>query len=77
MELSEEQKLIINESSKYIQIIAAAGSGKTFTLIELVNNLISKSLFKEDKILLITFSKKAANEIHERLVKKIGNNKDN
>jgi len=75
MELSEEQKLIINESSKYIQIIAAAGSGKTFTLIELVNNLISKSLFKEDKILLITFSKKAANEIHERLVKKIGNNK--
>jgi DNA helicase-2/ATP-dependent DNA helicase PcrA len=75
MELSEEQKLIINESSKYIQIIAAAGSGKTYTLIELVNNLISKSLFKEDKILLITFSKKAANEIHERLVKKIGNNK--
>jgi DNA helicase II / ATP-dependent DNA helicase PcrA len=75
MELSEEQKLIINESSKYIQIIAAAGSGKTFTLIELVNNLISKSLFKEDKILLITFSKKAANEIQERLVKKIGNNK--
>ncbi len=75
MELSEEQKLIINESSKYLQIIAAAGSGKTFTLIELVYNLIKNSKFPEEKILLITFSKKAANEIHERLIKKIGNNK--
>jgi len=75
MELSEEQKLIINESSKYIQIIAAAGSGKTYTIIELVYNLILNSKFPEDKILLITFSKKAAIEIQERLLKKIGINK--
>ncbi len=75
MKLSEEQRLILSESSRYIQIIAAAGSGKTFTMIELVTNLIRNYNYSEEKILMITFSKKAVIEIQERLFKKIGVNK--
>ncbi len=74
MNLSEEQKLILKDPSGFIQIIAAAGSGKTFTIIELVVSLIKEKGIEDSSILMITFSRKAANEMKSRLDKRVGNN---
>ena len=72
MEPSKEQKEIIESSEKFIQVIAAAGSGKTFTMIRLAEKIFHSKQFKESEILLITFSRKAAEELRERLEKAIG-----
>ena len=77
MELSIEQKNIIYNQSQYLQIIAAAGSGKTFTIVEMVSYLINMKSYSENEILMISFTKKAAGEIRERLKRKIGNHSVN
>lgn len=75
MKFSREQEEIINDNSKYLQIIAGAGSGKTFTIIEMVARKLRENIFNENEILMITFSRKACDEIKKRLNTKIPNNK--
>ena len=67
MKLSKKQQEIVNAMDKYIYVIAGAGSGKTRTLTERIKSLISKNNHGE-KVLAITFSNKAANELNERLL---------
>jgi DNA helicase-2/ATP-dependent DNA helicase PcrA len=67
MTLSQAQQEVVNASDKYFYVIAGAGSGKTRTLTERIKFLISSIRFGE-KILAITFSNKAANELTERLL---------
>ena len=55
-----------NSSYTALQLIAGAGSGKTTTLIQTVQNCIQNG-YPKDKICLITFSKKAAEEMKHRL----------
>ncbi len=69
--MTKEQSKVTDflwNTNKYntIQLIAGAGSGKTTTLIQTVKNCI-KVYSNPEKICLITFSKKAANEMQERL----------
>jgi DNA helicase-2/ATP-dependent DNA helicase PcrA len=66
MKLSPKQQEIVNATDKYLYVIAGAGSGKTRTLTEYIKSLISNNRHGE-KILAITFSNKAANELTERL----------
>ncbi len=51
---------------KYLQLIAGAGSGKTTTLLKSVS-YCAEHYTNPKNICLITFSKKAANEMQERL----------
>lgn len=48
-------------------VIAGAGTGKTSTMITKIRNVLEHSLVKPEEILILTFSKKAAGEIKERL----------
>jgi DNA helicase-2/ATP-dependent DNA helicase PcrA len=66
---NEEQKSIIEETAHFVQVIAGAGSGKTSTMIGILDRLIRSE--KEDcsKVLVVTFSRKAAREFSERLKK--------
>ena len=68
MELSKTQREIVNSEEKYIQVIAGAGSGKTFVLTERIKFLIPK-IKRHEKILSITFSNRAADEMKGRLLK--------
>ena len=52
-------------------IIAGAGSGKTMTLVSRVANMIDEGI-SPDKILLLTFTNKAAKEMKNRIIKNIG-----
>jgi DNA helicase-2/ATP-dependent DNA helicase PcrA len=73
MNLSLKQQEIVNASDKYLYVIAGAGSGKTRTLTERIKYLISKGQYGE-KVLAITFSNKAANELSDRLLQSFSQN---
>lgn len=69
--LSEKQQKIVDYDSSSLLVIAGAGSGKTRVLTERILKLTSK-LKKGEKVLAITFSNKATDELHERLSKALG-----
>ena len=48
-------------------VIASAGSGKTSTILGKAKYLVEKRNIDPSKVLLITFTRKAANELHERM----------
>ena len=48
-------------------VIASAGSGKTSTIIGKAKYLVERRKIDPSKILLITYTRKAANELHERM----------
>lgn len=64
--LSPAQDEIVKfDLTKPIQIIASAGSGKTRVLTERIRHIITNT--KKDKVLALTFTNKAAQEMQERL----------
>jgi superfamily I DNA/RNA helicase len=73
MNLSEQQNKIVNakQEKENILVLACPGSGKTHTLISryinLVTNHPSGTNVDPEKILLITFTKKAGQEMENRL----------
>ena len=66
MQLSEEQKKIVEAQDGNILVKASAGSGKTRVITERIKHLYSHNRVKR-KILAITFTNKAAKEMEERL----------
>ena len=66
MELSYQQKEIVETDARRVVVIASAASGKTAVLVERVKYLLEQG---EDpkKIVLITFTNAAAEELAERL----------
>ena len=70
--LNKQQKEAVLASDKYIRIIAGAGSGKTRVLTTRIAYLILEKEVYQNKILAITFTNKAANEMKERIEKLIG-----
>ncbi|WP_051507364.1 ATP-dependent helicase [Saccharibacillus sacchari] len=72
--LSKSQQAVVDFSDGNLLVIAGAGSGKTRVLTERINKLIS-NLKKGEKILAITFSNKAAEELKERLISLLGKQK--
>ncbi|PMP91084.1 MAG: DNA helicase UvrD [Hydrogenobaculum sp.] len=69
--LNEEQKRVVLSNGKPILVVAGAGSGKTKTIIHKALYLIfhEESLVRARRLLMITFTNKAANEIKERIQK--------
>ena len=74
MEISSEQKKAAQAERGISLVIAGAGTGKTTTMIEKIVNCINAGLTSPEKILLLTFSRKAAQEIRERVEKRMGAN---
>lgn len=72
--LSEQQKKIVDYTGGNLLVIAGAGSGKTRVLTERILKLTS-GLKKGEKVLAITFSNKATDELRERLSKFLGEEK--
>lgn len=70
-ELTQEQQSILNNTKNKLIVSASAGSGKTFVLIEYLINLICKKGVPLSRMLVLTFTKAAANEMKIRLTKAI------
>ncbi len=61
------------QNNTTILIEASAGTGKTHILENVVINLIKTKLYSINEILVLTFTKKATEEMHTRILKVIEN----
>jgi DNA helicase-2/ATP-dependent DNA helicase PcrA len=67
---NEEQRKVIESKAPIKQVIAAAGSGKTATMIGLLQKAESENLIPPKRTVIVTFTNKATNEFRERLASK-------
>lgn len=70
--LNENQKKAASIVDSHIRIIAGAGSGKTRVLMARIVYLIQECGILPNRILAITFTNKATNEMKERLSAQLG-----
>jgi DNA helicase-2/ATP-dependent DNA helicase PcrA len=73
LQLSEQQNKIVQSTEDYILVVACPGSGKTHTLISRYIKLILDDIYKPEEIILITFTKKAGQEMLNRVSKLLPN----
>jgi DNA helicase-2/ATP-dependent DNA helicase PcrA len=64
---SAQQQAVLHKDGPML-VLAGPGSGKTLVITERTKYLIKKYQIPEDKILVITFTKAAANEMKERFL---------
>lgn len=73
-ELSETQLEIVNDNQAgHIVVAAGPGSGKTRLLVHKLASLLLMEDVKHEQLLMLTFSRAAANEFRKRLHALIGN----
>ena len=65
--LNEKQFEAVNTVKGPVVIIAGPGTGKTKTLVERVVNILVNEKTEPNKIILTTFTNKAARELFQRL----------
>lgn len=71
MELNEQQKQIVSKIEGAFLISAPVGTGKTTVLAERVLNAIGSGI-KPEEILCLTFTNRAAEEMAQKIRKKLG-----
>ncbi|MDD2492449.1 MAG: UvrD-helicase domain-containing protein [Bacilli bacterium] len=70
--LNEEQKKAVIAYSGPVMVFAGAGSGKTRALTFRIAYMVKEKGIHPASILAITFTNKATNEMHERLINLVG-----
>ncbi len=71
MNWTSEQKKAIDSREKNLLVAAAAGSGKTAVLVERITQMVVEDNFDVDKMLIVTFTNAAAQEMRSRIHKSI------
>jgi len=64
---NENQQQAIQHHAGPLLIIAGPGSGKTYTLVERILNLINEHQAAAEQLLVVTFTEKAAQELKTRI----------
>ena len=70
--LNPEQEKAVRSESRRLAVIAGPGTGKTKTLVSRILYLIREKQVKPREITAVTFTRKAAAELEERLEKALG-----
>ena len=70
--LDTEQQKIVQDESKHLLVVAVAGSGKTLTILGKIHYLVKYKDVNPDEILCISFTKKAADSLKEKIKKEFG-----
>lgn len=65
----QNQRLVIQDNSDVILVEAYPGSGKTHTLLGRVKRLVNENPLLLPKMIIITFTKKAGEELQEKIKK--------
>ena len=71
MDWTKEQRQAISKKNSNILVAAAAGSGKTAVLVERIINKILNEKIDIDKLLVVTFTNAAAQELKEKILNAI------
>ena len=70
--LTDQQRQAIVHDEDSALVIAGAGTGKTSTVVGKVGYVLEKGWAAPDEVLLLAFTVKAADEMQERIGKKLG-----
>ena len=68
---SAGQRRAMEASGRNLLVSAAAGSGKTYTLVERIVRNIVAGKYRVDELMVVTFTNAAAAEMRERIEKKL------
>ncbi len=66
----------IKKTSGPCVILAGAGTGKTYSIVEKIKYLIEKRIYKPEEIVCLTFSNEAVNTIRQRIFPFLKNNQE-
>ena len=69
---NEAQEQVISNISGPLLVVAGPGSGKTFCLVERVANILRSTSVAPERILVSTFTEKAAKELITRITTRLG-----
>ena len=75
MSPDEEQIEAIGATEQNVKVVARAGSGKTSVITDRATFLLTHCRVDPEEVLLVTFNKRAAEEMKERLATKLGDRK--
>ena len=76
MQLTTSQLIAVTTDSRDVLVIAGAGSGKTRVLVERIVHLLTVRGVQPREILCLTFTRRAAGEMRERLVQRLRDHVD-
>lgn len=69
IKLDEEQRRVVLSDEDYTLVIAGAGAGKTTTIEAKVKYLVDKKGIDPDRVLIVSFTRKATEELRERFAR--------
>jgi len=69
--LDEAQQLVVEHQHGPLLVLAGPGTGKTTTIVEAVAHRIEARKIDPERILVLTFSRKAAAELRERITARL------
>ncbi len=70
--LDDNQRRVVLSDEDYMLVIAGAGAGKTTTIAAKVRYLVEKKGIAPEKILIVSFTNKAVDELRTRINKNLG-----
>ncbi|HSV40386.1 MAG TPA: ATP-dependent DNA helicase [Nocardioidaceae bacterium] len=70
--LDESQQAVVDHEGGPVLVLAGPGTGKTTTLVEAVVNLVETKGVDPGSILALTFSRKAAEQLRDRVTARLG-----
>lgn len=69
--LDDDQRRVVLTDEDYCLVIAGAGAGKTTTVAAKVKYLVEKKNIRPEKILVVSFTNKAVDELKEKIQKQL------
>jgi superfamily I DNA/RNA helicase/RecB family exonuclease len=71
-ELDVHQRRVVDHAGGPLLVLAGPGTGKTTTLVEAIVDRIDRRGARPDEILALTFSRKAAEQLRDRVTARLG-----
>jgi superfamily I DNA/RNA helicase/RecB family exonuclease len=71
-DLEAAQRAVVGHPGGPLLVLAGPGTGKTTTLVETVVDRIERRGLRPDQVLVLTFSRKAAEELRTRITARLG-----
>src|SRR4051812_32352102 len=71
-ELDEHQRRVVDHPGGPLLVLAGPGTGKTTTLVETIVDRIDQRGARPDEVLALTFSRKAAEQLRDRVTGRLG-----
>ncbi|MDI6817828.1 MAG: UvrD-helicase domain-containing protein [Methanothermobacter thermautotrophicus] len=72
IQLTDEQRRAVEHFTGPLLVVAGPGAGKTRIIVERVAHLMDERGAEPSSIVVITFTRKAADELKERIIRRVG-----